>query len=95
MPCLIVLFSLAAPRLILILVAIFSNYLHRAYHTWLWPILGFFFAPLTTLAYAYAVNTNGSVNGWYLGLVIVAAIFDFSSLGSGGRHAGRRRRRRR
>jgi hypothetical protein len=94
MPCFFVLFALLTPRLILILVAIFSTYLHRAYQSAIWPILGFFFAPLTTLAYAWAINTNGSVTGVYLAVVVVAALIDLGSLGGGGGHARRRRRRR-
>ncbi len=33
----------------------------QAYQTNIWPILGFFLMPLTTLAYAWAVNANGTV----------------------------------
>ena len=37
------------------------------------PLLGFFFMPYTTLAYAWAQNSNGSVDGFYLVAVVVAA----------------------
>ena len=40
------------PRVVLLLVAIFSHYLGWAYETVLWPVVGFFFLPTTTLAYA-------------------------------------------
>jgi hypothetical protein len=44
------------PRLVLILVWLFSDYLDTTYRTWLWPLLGFVFLPLTTLAYAFAMH---------------------------------------
>lgn len=85
MPCLLAILALGFPRLVIILLALFSGYLSSAYQTMLWPILGFFFFPFTTLAYAVAMNENGgSVNGLYLVLVVVAALLDLGSLGSGG-----------
>ena len=43
------------PRLVIVLVVIFSDYIGRAYEGFLWPFLGFLFMPVTTLAYAWAV----------------------------------------
>jgi hypothetical protein len=94
MPCLIGLIALLAPRLVIVLMWIFGNgYFGRAYQSRLWPLLGFLFMPLTTLAYAFAINSNGSVNGGYLALVIIAVLVDLGLLG--GNEAGRRKRRRR
>jgi hypothetical protein len=83
MPCLLALLALLAPRLVIILLAIFSNYLSSAYQTILWPILGFFFMPFTTLAYAWAMNSNGSVSGFYLVVVVIAVLIDLGSVGGG------------
>jgi hypothetical protein len=83
-------FALFFPRLAIILVWLFSGYLGRAYETVLWPLLGFFFLPLTTLAYAWAINTNGAVSGVYLAVVVVAVLIDLGLLG-GGAHSGRRK----
>src|SRR5689334_10729446 len=95
MPCLLALVALLVPRLVLVLVWLFGNgYLGRAYQTVIWPMLGFFFMPLTTLAYAFGMNSNrGSVSGYYLALVVLAVLIDLGLLGGGGR-AGRRRRKR-
>lgn len=41
----------------------FSDYIGRAFDTTLWPVLGFFFMPLITLAYAWAINSGESVEG--------------------------------
>ena len=73
MPCLVGCIALATPRLAIVLVVLFSNYIGRAYDTILWPFLGFLCMPLTTLAYAWAINTSGSVKGINLVVVVVAA----------------------
>ena len=52
MPCFVGCLALAMPRLTILLVVLLSDYIGRAYESLLWPILGFFFMPLTTLAYA-------------------------------------------
>jgi hypothetical protein len=85
MPCLVALLAIAMPRLAILLVLIFSDFLGRAYETILWPLLGFVFLPLTTLAYAFAVNRAGSVTGWYLALVVLAVLVDLGMIGGGGR----------
>jgi hypothetical protein len=71
---------------------LFGNaYFGRAYHTLLWPLLGFLFMPLTTLAYAFAMNSNnGSVSGGYLVLVVLAVLIDLGIIG--GSSSTRRRR---
>lgn len=79
MPCLIALIALFTPRLVIVLLAIFSTYLSDAYDTVLWPLLGFFFMPFLTLGYAAAVNEGGGVAGLWLAVVIVAALMDLSS----------------
>ena len=58
MGCLLLIFFLAFPRIALLLLYFFTNYLQRAYHQLLVPLLGFIFLPLTTLAYAWMVNTG-------------------------------------
>ena len=74
--------ALFFPRLVLVLVFLFgSGYLGRAFQTSLWPILGFIFMPLTTLAYAFAKNQNGDVSGIYLVLVVIAVLIDLGIIG--------------
>jgi hypothetical protein len=68
-----------------LLVVLFSNYLGRAYDTTLWPMLGFFFMPLTTLSYAFVINRHGSVDGIYLVLVVVTVLLDLGLVGAGSR----------
>jgi hypothetical protein len=90
MPCLIGCLALATPRLAIVLVVIFSDFIGRAYQTTIWPLLGFFFMPMTTLAYAWAINTGGTVAGPYIVVVVVAVLMDLGMIGGG--EAARRRR---
>lgn len=94
MPCLVALLALSAPRLAIILVVIFSDYIGRAVGDKVFlPVLAFLFMPLTLLAYCFAINSNGSVSGWYWVPVIVAACADLG-LFSGGARSSRKRMRR-
>jgi hypothetical protein len=77
------------PRFAIVLVVIFSDYLGRAYETMVWPFVGFLFMPLTTLAYAWAINSRGSVVGLHLVVVVLAVLID---LGLVSGSASRRRR---
>ena len=83
MGCLVGCIAAIFPRLAITLVFLFSGYLGRAYETAIWPILGFLFMPFTTLAYAWAVNTNGTVTGIYLVVVVIAVLADLGSNGHG------------
>ena len=89
MPCLLVLLAFFAPRLVLALLLVFSGFLERAYEGWLWPLLGFFFAPVSTLTYAVAINWHGSVTGGYALLCVMGALMDLGVLGGGVRTRAR------
>ncbi len=91
MPCLVGCLALAAPRFVIVLVVLFSDYIGRAYDTTLWPLVGFLFMPLTTLAYAWAMNSRGSVAGVHLVVVVVAVLIDLGLIGGS---ASERRRAR-
>jgi hypothetical protein len=86
MPCLILLLVVAFPRIILALLFFLSNYLQHAYHGLLIPLLGFFFLPLTTLAYAWMVNSGMPVAGVNLVILIIAVLIDAGGLGGGEYH---------
>ena len=83
MPCLVGSLALLFPRLAIVLVVIFSDYIGNANQTVIWPLLGFFFMPLTTLAYAWAINAGGSVSGIYLVVLVLAVLIDLGILGGG------------
>jgi hypothetical protein len=86
MPCLLVILFVAFPRIALLLIFFLSNYLQRAYHGLIVPLLGFIFLPLTTLVYAWMTNTHQPLAGVNLLILIVAVIVDLGGLGSGEYH---------
>jgi hypothetical protein len=88
--CLAILFGFFLPRTILVVLWLFTNYLSAAFGTWVWPLIGFFLLPTTTLAYAVAQNRYGGVRGLGLVLVILGVLLDVGMLGGGGRGAGKR-----
>lgn len=90
MPCLLLLLILIFPRVVLVWMYLTSTYLQRAYHELLIPILGFIFLPLTTLVYAWLVNTHSPIEGINLLYIIVAVIIDLGGLGGGDYHRRRR-----
>lgn len=90
MPCLVVIAAFFLPRVVIAVLALATDYMSRAYDTLLWPLLGFLFAPYTTLAYAFAMNEKGSLSGFHLLVFIIAILLDLGSNGS----ADRSRRKR-
>jgi hypothetical protein len=91
MPCLLTLVVLMFPRVILVLMWLFSNYLDRAYHGLVIPLLGFIFLPITTIVYAWMVNTGLPIAGFNLVILIIAVLLDAGSHGSGAGYYRRRR----
>ena len=90
MSCLLALIALITPRFVIVILAVFTKYLHQAFDTAVWPILGFFFAPYTTLAYAWAMNAAGGVKGpFWIIVMIVAVLVDTGTLREGSRHRNR------
>ncbi len=86
--CLLVGIVTASPRLILLGLWLFTDYLTRAGISFVWGIVGFVLAPCTTIAYAIAQNSFGGLNGW--GTVVFAAGITFDILIY---YSGRRSRR--
>jgi hypothetical protein len=86
MPCLLLILFVAFPRIALVLLFFLSTYLQRAYHGILLPILGFIFLPLTTLAYAWMVNSRLPIAGINLIILIVAVVIDVAGWGGGEYH---------
>ena len=89
MPCVAAAFAFISPRLAIIVVAIFSDILSRAYDSWFLPLLGFFLLPWTTLAYAvmWDVGTH-RVNGFEWFVVVLAFLADLGSYAGGQRARG-------
>jgi hypothetical protein len=86
MPCLLVILLLVFPRIALLCIFFLSNYLQHAYHNLLVLLLGFLFLPLTTLVYAWMVNTHQALAGVNLVILLIAVIIDLGGLGGGEHH---------
>ena len=79
MPCLLGILALFVPRVVIVLVWLFSNWLESAFDTLLWPVLGFIFLPTTLLWYSVVVNVYDGV--WSLVPVVgvvIALLIDLS-----------------
>jgi hypothetical protein len=88
--CLVAALALLMPRLVLVVLWLLpTNYLSHAYGTWVWPLIGFFLLPTTTIAYAIAENEFNGAKGWGLVSVILGVALDLGLI-SGGRGIFRR-----
>jgi hypothetical protein len=79
--CLVVALALITPRFVMVVMWLFSEYLSHAYGTWVWPLLGFFLLPTTTIAYAIAQNEFGGFRGWGAVITVLGVLFDLGVLG--------------
>ena len=86
--CLFALLGAVAPRLALILMWLFTDWIGRAFDSFIVPLLGFIFLPLTTVIYVL-VSPSG-LSAFDLILLVVGVILDLGSYGGG--VFGRRRR---
>jgi hypothetical protein len=87
MPCLLLLLVLAFPRVVMVVLFLVSNYLQRAIDNLLVLLLGFLFLPLTTLAYAWLVNSHRPLtDGVNVIILIIAVLIDVGGLGGGEWH---------
>jgi len=93
MGCLLALFALISPRLVLALLYLFTDRLTLAFSSGWEGLIGFFLLPYTTLFYALVYRTGHGVDA--LGWIIVAlgVLLDLSSTGYGSRVRSRRRPR--
>lgn len=83
MPCLFAAVILLFPRVVLVLMFLFTRYLEHAYHGLLVPLAGFICLPLTTVVYAYMVNNGIPTVGMNLAWLLLAVLIDLGSIGGG------------
>ncbi len=89
--CLIIGVLAASPRIILLGLWLFTDYLSRIGLPFIWGLIGWIFVPCTTIAYAIAENEFGGLHGW--GVVVLAAgiILDILLYSAGRRRRAARR----
>lgn len=85
MGCLLAIFAGFFPRIALVCLWIFTNDVDRAYDSFIVPLLGLIFLPLTTLVYALAWSPVGGVEGIEWLWVGIAVVLDLSAYGGGAR----------
>ncbi len=83
MPCLLLVVGLAFPRVVLLLLFFFTTFIQRAYQGLLLPLIGFLILPLTTLIYAWIVNSGAHVAGIYLVAIVLCVVADLGLIGHG------------
>lgn len=85
MGCLFAIFAGFFPRVALICLWIFTNEVDQAYDSFIVPLLGLIFLPLTTLIYALAWSPVGGVEGFEWFWVGLAFVLDIGSYAGGAR----------
>jgi hypothetical protein len=79
MPCLLLLFALIAPRLLIVVLWLFTGWFRGMFDIALWPVLGFVFLP-TSLVWYSAVQHwfDGVWTFWAVVGIVVALAIDVS-----------------
>lgn len=81
MPFLLLVVALFLPRVVILLLWLFSGWFAGIFHSAIIPVLGFIFLPYTLLWYSVVQNTTPGVWGvWQVVFLVIALLFDFSPL---------------
>jgi hypothetical protein len=85
--CFVTALGLLAPRFIIVLLWLFTDFMSRAYTNWWLPTLGFFLLPTTTIAYAVAKNSlstrAGGISIAGAAVIVLGALIDAGIIGNG------------
>jgi hypothetical protein len=90
MCCIVLLLALIGPRVLLFFMWVFGTSVDNAFDSWIWPLLGFFFLPWTTIMFALTWSpVVGHTGGdWVLiALGVVADIVSWSARSARNRYA--------
>jgi hypothetical protein len=68
-----------SPRLGIIFLWVFTNYVNLAFNTWIWPALGLVFLPWTTLFYILVAAPAGGITFWGWLIVALGLLSDIAS----------------
>jgi uncharacterized membrane protein YgcG len=76
-PCLIGCLALSAPRFVMALLFLFTDYLKGPFETIFWPFMGFVFLPMTTLGWAASWHIgHGTHDSWGIALIALGLLYD-------------------
>ena len=79
MGCLFLLIAMLSPRLGVIVLWLFTDYVNRAFDSWIWPLLGLVFLPWTTLMYVLVAASVGNITFWGWMMVGLGFIADLGA----------------
>ena len=91
MPCFVALIGFFFPRLAMVGLFLFTDYMGRAFQTALWPVLGFIFMPFTTRSAPSAEQQRRQHQRDLPRPAVVGVLLDLGVLSGGGQEARRRR----
>ena len=84
MPCLLALVALLFPRIFIVVLWLFTDWFTGVFSSILWPVLGFFFLPVTMLWYSVVINHyGGQWSSLNIILMVLAIVIDMGSWGGG------------
>lgn len=92
MCCLALLVGFLGPRVGLLAVWIFGDRVELAFDGWIWPLLGLFFLPWTTLFYVLSWSALSGTTGWdyvFIGFGVLLDVMTYSSRAARGRYESR------
>lgn len=79
MPCLLAALALLTPRVVIIVLWLFTSWFRGMFATMLWPVLGFILLPTTFLWYSVVQHWfNGIWSFWPMVGIVVALAIDMS-----------------
>jgi hypothetical protein len=79
MPCLLAVLALAVPRVVTVVLWLFTSWFRGVFDGLLFPVLGFFFVPTTLLWYSAVHNWfDGRWGPWQIAGLVVAVLIDVS-----------------
>jgi hypothetical protein len=79
MPILLLVFALFIPRVVIVLLWLFSTWFQGVFDTFIIPVLGFMFLPYTLLWYTVVQNSFGGEWGlWQIIIMGIALAFDLA-----------------
>ena len=81
MGCIFALIAVFTPRLALVLLWIFTNFVNRAFNTFFIPLLGLIFLPFSTLIYVLVYNPVTGLQGFDWIWLILALMVDLAAYG--------------
>lgn len=85
MGCLVAVLALVSPRLVLVILWLFTNLVDRAFDSVVLPVLGFFLAPFATVIYVLVYQPIEGVSGFGWILVFIGLFMDLGAYGGASR----------